>query len=358
MPTPRLPLRAPPDSVCILRLSAVGDICHTLPAVRALQDHWPDTRLTWVIGRVEHGLVGDIPGIEFITFDKSQGWRAYRALRRALRARRFDVLLHMQMSLRASLASLTIPARLRMGFPRRYAKDMQWLFTNCTAREQENPHVMDSLMNFVVTLGVPAGPPRWDIPLPAPAREFAAAHLPGDRPALVISPCSSMAYRNWTVAGYAAVADHAVENHGMQVILCGGPSAFEADFAAAIQTAARAPLDNLVGQTDLKQLAALLARARVVLAPDSGPAHLSTAVGTPVIGLYAATNPERAGPWRDRHHVVSRYAEAIQARYGKMPAQLGPRLPWGTRVRDAGTMARITPEEVCAMLDRVLAETP
>src|SRR5574337_484487 len=91
-----------PVSVCILRLSAVGDVSHTLPVVRSLQNAWPDTRFTWIIGKLEATLLGDIPGIEFIIFDKSQGWKAHAQLRRSLRRRQFDLLLHMQLSLRAS----------------------------------------------------------------------------------------------------------------------------------------------------------------------------------------------------------------------------------------------------------------
>ncbi|HET6655892.1 MAG TPA: hypothetical protein VFH57_06560, partial [Gammaproteobacteria bacterium] len=85
-----------PESVCVMRLSAVGDICHTLPVVRTLAAAWPAARITWIIGRLEASLVGDIPGIEFITFDKGQGWHAHRQLRRQLGGRRFDLLLHMQ----------------------------------------------------------------------------------------------------------------------------------------------------------------------------------------------------------------------------------------------------------------------
>src|SRR5215472_1754583 len=99
-----------PESLCVLRLSAVGDVCHTLPVVRTLQAAWPSTRITWIIGKLEAGLVGDIPGIEFIIFDKSQGLGAYGGLRRTLAGRRFDLLLHMQMSLRASAASLLVRA--------------------------------------------------------------------------------------------------------------------------------------------------------------------------------------------------------------------------------------------------------
>src|SRR5687768_9822152 len=103
-----LPFSTPPANLCLLRLSALGDICHTLPIVRTIQRAWPRTTLTWIIGQLEHGLVHDIPGIEFIVFDKSDGLRAYTDLRRRLHGRRFDVLLHMQVALRASLASLCV----------------------------------------------------------------------------------------------------------------------------------------------------------------------------------------------------------------------------------------------------------
>ena len=91
-----------PGHLCVLRLSAIGDVCHTLPVVRTLQDRWPQTHITWIIGRIEHQLIGDIPGIEFIVFDKRAGWRGVRALARQLQGRRFDALLHMQVALRAS----------------------------------------------------------------------------------------------------------------------------------------------------------------------------------------------------------------------------------------------------------------
>src|SRR3990170_1352622 len=113
-----LPLSSPPDHLCLLRLSALGDICHSLPIVRTLQHHWPETKITWVIGRLEHQLVYDIPGIEFIVVDKGRGLHTYTQLRKQMQGRRFDVLLHMQMSIRASLISLLIPADIRLGFDR------------------------------------------------------------------------------------------------------------------------------------------------------------------------------------------------------------------------------------------------
>ena len=294
-----LPLTHPPKSLCLLRLSAVGDISHALPVVRTIQEHWPETELTWVIGRLEHSLVGDIPGVEFIIFDKAKRWGAFRDVRRALAGRHFDVLLHMQMSLRASLASLFIKADVRLGFDRNRAKDLQWLFTNARIAPRARQHVIDSFFGFTEALGIEGHTLRWDIPIPHKARQFAAEKMgkEDDRPVLVISPCSSMDYRNWTAEGYAAVADHAIEAHGMRVILTGGPRAIEREYGEAITARMRNQPNNLIGRTGLKELLAILERAAVIIAPDSGPAHLGTAVGTPVIGLYAATNPDRARPF-------------------------------------------------------------
>lgn len=347
----KLPLSSPPQSLCLLRLSAVGDISHTLPVVRTLQAHWPQTRLTWVIGKLEHALVGDIPGIEFIIFDKSRRWRAFNDIRNALGGRRFDVLLHMQMSLRASLISLLLNADIRLGFDRSRAKDMQWLFTNHKIAYKPRQHVIDSFFGFTEALGIGEHLLAWDLPIPDSALRYAAEMLPGAQPVLAVSPCSSMDYRNWTPQGYAAVADYAVERYGMQVVLTGGPRDIERHYAAEITQLMRHNPIDLVGATNLKQLLAVLRRATVLIAPDAGPAHLATAVGTPVIGLYACTNPDRARPYLSPDLVVNRYAEAIWDKYGK----IADNLPWGIRVKDAGTMERIQVDDVTQKLDQVMA---
>lgn len=346
----KLPLAAAPTSICLLRLSALGDISHTLPIVRTLQKHWPQTKITWVIGKLEYQLVSDIPDIEFIVFDKNAGLAAYSNLRQQMRGRYFDVLLHMQMSLRASLASLLIPADIRLGFNRSRAKDLQWLFTNQRIATKPGQHVIDSFFAFTEALGIEEHILEWKIPIPPVACEFAHHCLPNNRPSLVISPCSSMSYRNWTVEGYAAVADYAADRYGMQIVLCGGPSAIELDYGARITATTKAPVVNLIGQTGIKELLAMLAAADLVIAPDSGPAHLATAVGTPVIGLYATTNPDRARPYLNADLVVSKYLEAVQAKYGKPVTEL----PWGIRVRDPGTMERIEVSDVCTALDRAV----
>ena len=346
----RLPLLQRPDSICILRLSAIGDITHTLPVVRTLQARWPETRITWVIGKLEHSLISDIPDIEFIVFDKQLGWRAYWRLYQTLKARRFDVLLHMQMSLRASMAALLIPTKIRLGFDRQRAKDMQWLFTNAKIAYQPQQHVIDSLLGFTEALGITDRQMEWNIPIPDAARQFAQQQVKTDKPVLVIAPCSSMSYRNWTAEGYAAVANYAIEKYNMQLVLTGGPADIEMQYVEAITNKMRTTPINLVARTNLKQLLAILEKASVVISPDAGTAHLANAIGTPVIGLYATTNPDRARPYSWPQYVVNKYPEAIAEKFGKDLNEL----PWGTRVRDAGTMDRILVSEVKEKLDSLL----
>ncbi|MGH8186011.1 MAG: glycosyltransferase family 9 protein, partial [Steroidobacteraceae bacterium] len=142
------PFDTPPARVCILRLSAIGDTCHVLPVVRTLQRAWPDTRFTWIIGRVEAKLLGHIPDIEFVVVDKGSLQKAYRTVRAAMRGRQFDVLMHMQLAVRASVLSTLVPARIKHGFDRRRARELQWLFTTNRVRPADRQHVMDALFGF------------------------------------------------------------------------------------------------------------------------------------------------------------------------------------------------------------------
>ncbi len=343
----------PLREVALLRLSALGDTTHVVPVVRSLQKAWPETRITWIIGRLEHQLLGDLSGVEFVVVDKTRGWRAYADLRHALKGRQFDALLQMQVSLRASLIGMQVPAHRKIGFDRDRARDFQWLFTRERISARPREHVLDSFFGFAEALGVKERDLRWDIPIPATAREWAERHLPTDSPIIAINPCSSARFRNfrnWGAEHYAAVAEHAAEHHGMTVVLTGGPSELERDYGEAIASRCRPPLINLIGATGLKQLLAVLERADAVISPDSGPAHMANAVGTPVIGLYAGSNPDRTGPYCSRQWVINAYPEACQAAFRKPPEALR----WGQRVRDPAVMDRIRVTDVTAKLDALM----
>lgn len=322
--------------------------------VRTLQAHFPETRITWILGKTEAALAGDLPGIEFITFDKRDGLRGMREIRRRLAGREFDVLLHMQAALRASLLSRFVPAATRIGFDTPRARDFQWLFTNRRIAAGGRQHVMDALFGFAEALGASERVLRWDIPLADADLEFARAHIGDNDRALVVSPSSSIRfrnYRNWSPERYAAVCNYANSVYGLKILLTGGPGELERAFAREVAERTRAPVTDLSGRTTLKQLLALLERARALLCPDSGPAHMATTVGTPVIGLYASSNPARTGPYFSREWTVDRYPEALWAECRRTPEQVR----WGRRVRDPGAMQLITVEDVTGRLDALLA---
>jgi heptosyltransferase I len=345
-----LPFAEPPRSICILRLSAIGDTCHIVPIVRTLQHAWPATQLTWIIGKAEARLMSLVDGVEFITVDKRAGFGARHGLRAQLRGRRFDALLHMQLSMRASLIARTVPAQIKLGFDRARAHELQWIFTNARIAPRTRQHVLDGFFGFVEALGIQERVLRWDVPLPQSARAYAERLIPDARPTLVISPCSSRPVRNWRAERYAAVADHAARRHGMRVILAGGPSVLERETGAAIEKAANTRLINQIGRDTLPELLALLGRATALLSPDSGPAHMATMVGTPVVGLYAATNPLRSGPYLSRLWCVDAYPEAARRFRGRSPEQL----PWLHKIEKRGVMDLISVDQVTARIDELL----
>jgi len=346
-----LNLEPAPQRVCLLRLSAIGDTCHAVAALRALQAAWPQTRFTWIIGKLEAKLMTAIlPEIEFIIFDKHAMLAELRRLHVMLRGRRFDLLLDMQLSIRASILSTLVRAPLKLGFDRRRARELQWLFTNARIAPASDEHVLDSFMRFPQACGIETPTlPRFDITLPADASVYAES-LVTDARTLLISPCSSHALRNWRPERYAAVADYAARTHGMRVILVGGRSSLEKRMGEEISAAAHEPLLNQIAKDTLPQLLGLMASSTALLSPDSGPAHMATMVGLPVIGLYAATRTARAGPYLSRGWCVDKYQAAAQKYYGKPASEV----PWTLKIERPGVMDLISVDEVLRKLDALL----
>jgi heptosyltransferase I len=345
--------QSPPDSICLIRLSAIGDTCHALAVIRAIQDAWPKTQITWIIGKTEAGLMADIPGIEFIIFDKSKGRAAYADVRKALNDRRFDVALCMHASMRANWLCRMINTPIRLGYDFARARDFQWLFTNRRIEAGEKEHALDAMMGFARALGIPGGKPHWDIPLSPAQTDFVTQYHIGAQPLLLISPCSSQRarnFRNWSAENYAAAANHAQQKYNCKVILTGGRSALEVEYGKNISKLCGPDLVNLIGKTNLKQLLALLEAADVLICPDSGPAHMATTVSTPVIGLYATSNPERTGPYLSRAITVNAYPDAVGRFLGKTVDQVR----WGQRVRNPGAMDLIRLASVKQSIDEVL----
>jgi heptosyltransferase I len=341
-----------PASVCLFRLSALGDVTHVVPMVRSLQRHRPDMQITWIIGRAESALLKGLDGVEFVVFDKKGGWAAVQALRRALAGRRFDALLQMQLALRANALSLLVRAERRIGFDAVRSKEGHaWVVNECI--EPGGMHVLDVFGRFAQALGCPQDRVEWRLPVPDEAREWAQAQLPDGAPALLISPCSSHVLRNWRPERYAAVAEHALQR-GWRVLLCGGPSALERrvgdEILAAMQR--REAVSDLIGKDTFKRFLALCERASLLMGPDAGPVHMANAMGCRVLGLYACTSLARSGPYSDLRWSTDHYAEAAE-RFMNKPALA---LPWGKRIEFPGVMDLCTVDEVIALFDACAAD--
>ena len=344
-------LTNPPQSICILRLSALGDITHVLPVLNAIKKQYPEADVTWICGSLEYKLLSCIPGVNFIVFNKREGLKAYWRARRELHDKRFDLLLHMQVSARANLLSLFVKSGVRLGWDKNSSRDFHQWFINQSIESGRQRHQVQGFLAFAKAIGIENAEPVWNIPVPEEAYAFADKYVDNTRKTLLVSPCSSHKLRNWMPERYAAVADHAVEKLDMQVILSGGPSEIERAFGEKIESSMRHKALNLIGQDTLQQSLALLEKVDIVIAPDTGPAHMANAMGTPVIGLYACTNPQRSGPYSSLDNCVDKFPEAAEKFLNKTDVN---EVPWGTKIEKPGVMELITVEEVIEKLEQVL----
>jgi heptosyltransferase I len=340
------------SSICIMRLSAIGDVTHVVPLIQAIREHQPNTKITWIIGKLEAKLLNGLDGVEFIVFDKKGGFAAIRQLRQTLKGRKFDVLLHMQVAARANLLSKLVKAPIRIGWDKPRWRDRHQWFINQSVASIPQQHQVEAFLEFAKALNVPVGKPIWNLPVSAEDTAWAEQILGDGPPILMISPCSSHVLRNWPALRYAQVADYAIEKLAMRVVLTGGPSDLEVQTGQDIEAAMSHQAQNLIGKDTITQSVALLKQAAVVLSPDSGPAHIASAVGTPVIGLYAATPSERSGPFISVNLCVDRYTEAARKFRQKEPGELR----WGQRIEFPGVMDLIEPQDVIEKLEQTRAE--
>jgi len=337
-----------PQSIVIIKLSALGDVLNTLPVARTLQKAFPNTRLQWVIGKAVAGLMSNIADIEFLVLDKKDGHRGRLAIQNKLNQSPIDAVLHMQYAWRASMLVRGIRADRKIGYDWTRSQDLQWLFVNERIEANSGQHVVDVHFEFLRALGIHERIDRFDIPVTAPAAQKASQLIPDDAPTVIISPCSSHPLRNWSAKRYAKVGDE-MARAGYRILLCGGPSELERKMGQEIEAHMVAPVINHIGKDTLVEMWATLKRAQLIVTPDSGPAHMGNAAGVPVLGLYAATNPKRSGPYQYISYCVDRFPEAARTMLNKEPEQL----PWRTKIEKPGVMDLITVDAVMERFDHI-----
>lgn len=298
-------IQRPLRDVGIVMMSAVGDAVHVLPLLTALKRHSPDVRVTWVLQPGAATLVrGHWAVDEIIEFDRSRGWRAYPAVRRALAQKQFDVVLALQVYFKAGIVTSFTHAPVKLGFDRARARDLNWLFTTDRVRAREGQHVQDQYFEFLEALEIPHEPITWDL---GPweherpwQREFFATF---DRPIAPIVVATSKAEKDWMPERWAEVANALWHDFGLQPLLVGGRSARELAAERVILEQTKVPVRSALG-SGLRNLVGILDGAALVLSPDTGPLHMTVALNRPVISLMGYTNPKRVGPYRRFHDLL------------------------------------------------------
>jgi heptosyltransferase I len=334
------------NSICIVRLSALGDVLMMVPLIRTLQASLPNTKLTWIISRPSFDLVEGMDGVEFIVIDKPKTPADFWQFKKQMSQRHFDVLLAPQASFRTNLLYPLIKAKRKIGYDALRAKDAHGWFV----KERIKPgldHTLESFLKFAEPLGITEKIIRWDLPITAPDYEWAQNHLPDLGPILVVNPAASKPERSWPVERYISVLQQVQARWQAQIVLTGGPGEYDKRLAHEILQ--KIPATNLVGKTKPKQLLAVISKATAVLCPDTGPSHMSAAVNTPVVALHAVTSPLVSGPYTFQHLVVNRYPQALKQVLGLTMEQH----VWGTHVHGDEAMKLISVEDVMQKLAEI-----
>jgi heptosyltransferase I len=314
----------PPREICLVMLSAIGDAVHVLPVANALKRAWPASRITWIIQPAAHALVAGHPAIDdLVVFERRRGLDAVQSFRdvaAALRPRRFDLLLGLQVYLKAGIITGLARARVKLGFDLRRARDAQWLFTNARIPAHEPQHVQDQYFEFLRFLGVDPEPVTWGLTLRPHEREAQAAFFGAlAAPACAVVVATSRADKNWAPDRYARLLEEISARHALQPVLVGGPSPVERRIADRVLADTKAPVVDALGP-DIRKLLWLIDGSALLVTPDTGPLHIARALDRPVVSIFGRTNPKRSGPYRKFEElVVDGYARHPGERYSAAP---------------------------------------
>lgn len=287
--------------LCVVLLTGLGDVVNGLPLVNAIRDHYPRARITWVAEPMPAGILRGHPSIDrIVVYRRRDGLSGIRRLAADLRqGPRVDVTLNLNVYLKSVFPTLLSGARRRIGFDRARAFDGVWLAANERLAPRPRAHTADMFLEFAEPLGVPLGEPAWRIGFDSAERAAQERFFEqfGGNPVATIVPASATIKKDWLPERWAAVADALNRDFGFRVVIAGGPG--EREQAIAREIIARSSVPVIQAMEDsVRRLAWIVDRSSVLLAPDTGPVHIARALGVPVIGLYAHTNPWRVGPWR------------------------------------------------------------
>lgn len=294
------------ERVGVVMMSAVGDAVHVLPVLNAIKRFKPDAHITWVLQPGPATLVrGHRHVDDIVIFDRAKGRRAFTEIRRELSTRPFDVVLNLQVYLKAGLVTSFTKAPVKLGFDKARARDLNWLFTSHQIPPSPvGRHVQDQYFEFLQALGIPHEPVEWHLGPTEQEREWQREFFAAtDRPTAAIVVATSKAEKDWLPERWAQAIDVLYADYGLQAVLVGGRSDREMAAEAAIMQKTRYKPISALG-SGLRRLVSILDGSALVLAPDTGPLHIAVALDRPVISLLGYTNPKRTGPYRRFHDLM------------------------------------------------------
>jgi len=292
-----------------------------------LKNHYKAANITWFIGKLEHDLLKDIKGIDFEVIDKKASFSERKRVKNKYKDINFDVLLHMQRSIRCSFIISGLKSKKIIGFDRPRAKELQWLFTNEKIDKPKSSHAVDVFMEFAYKLGVPRDKAIvWDMGELLQSDDmkkilnFNTDNI--EFVGLVVS--GSQKDRAWSVKNNAEVINWITKNTKLKIVLLGGPSEFEKNQSLEILNLLTdsSNVQNLTGKTKLKELKSILKKVKLLISPDTGPIHMASALKTPAIGLYVHMPKEITGPYNSLDMCIDKYPVALKKYYnGKLDAK-------------------------------------
>ena len=298
----------------IVRRSSLGDIVHTMPMLVALRRGLPEAHIAWLVDKRFAEVLTGHPALDEVITIRRHGWRhplaaagELRQVTRYLQQSNFDVAVDPQALLKSTLLCYLSGAARRIGFSYE-RREFSQLFINEHIPGTPDTHAVPRALLIAEYLGCPTEPVEFQFPRRESREAWADNFLTNkqvnvDQPLIGLNIGASAAEKMWPVGHFAQLADMLQSDTQAQLILLG--SASEMSRTATIQQLTQAHMISAVGQTSIAQLAALLRRCTAIVSADTGPLHIAVAVGTPVVGLYGASDPRKTGPWGEGHVVVS-----------------------------------------------------
>lgn len=292
----------PPNRILLIKPSSFGDIIHALPVLAACKAHWPAARIDWAVKREWAGLLAGHPMLNRAVMFPATVWEGLRAWP-VLRRERYDLVIDLQGLLRSALYAASTGCPVRFGF-QDGREGSAWFYSHPIKVSGGAVHAVDRCLELVRRVGVAAPVPVF--PIPDGNREQAWVdalwlrnHIRDGEAVCAIHPSARWPTKRWPVQRFAQLADALSAQERMRIVIVG--SGAEASRVEEMSRQMNGAAINLVGQTDLLQLAALLRRCALLITNDSGPMHLAAAVGTPVVAVFGPSDPARVGPYGAGH---------------------------------------------------------